>query len=162
MKKIITLMMIMCFSSVVLASSRVDLSLEADRESRIEEINKLVLQINQAEQELSNFRFELGRVEANSSVLDHHVLMRNVAGAVAAIGLCSTLIYHTKNIKPKIFMLVGGYTISAISSIVLAIEHNGVKLSLKEINDVKLSIIKLEKIIAIEKKNLEKEISLLS
>lgn len=161
MKNLILAFIISCLSLCTYASSRVEESLNDDRNARIEEINRIVLKINQAQQELENFQFELKKIEANSSKLDHAIFMRNTAGVIAALGFVTTLVYQKKHLTPRAYMLVGGYTITAISAIVMAIENNGVNLSLKEISDLKASILKLEKLIAIEKKNLEKEVGLL-
>ena len=161
MKKLIITILLISFSMGAFATSRVEDCFNDDRDSRLEEINRIILKINQAELELSNFQFELSRVQSNSSQLDHNIFMRNTAGVVAAVGFVTTLVYQRKHVTPSIFMLAGGYTLSAISTIVMAIENNGVRLSKKEINDLKASIAKLERLIRLEKKNLEKEIGYL-
>lgn len=162
MKIIISFMLFLSFSLTVFASSRVQDCLDDARSSRLEEINKIVLKINQAETELANFQFELNRVRANSNKLDHDILMRDTAGVVAAIGFATTLLYHKNHVTPGVFILVGGYTLSALSAIVVAIEDKGVRLSRKEIRDLEASVVKLERLIAKEKKNLEKEIDVLN
>lgn len=162
MKKLLAIVIVFALSMSVFASSRVDESFNEDRDARIEEINKIILKINRAEKELSDFRFELQRIQSNGSKLNHDIFMRNTAGVMAAVGFAATLIYHRKHVTPSAVMLVGGYTLTAISAIVMAVENKGVSLNQKEINDLKASILKLEKIIILEKKNLEKEIGLLS
>jgi hypothetical protein len=164
MKNFFSIILLFCLTLStfdVFASSRVQEAISSDRESRLEEINRLVLKINQAETDLANFRYELSRVQANSTKLDKSIFMRDAAGVVAALGFCATMIYHKSHVTPSMVMLVGGYTLSTISAVVMAIEHKGVRLSQKEINDLKMSIVKLENSIAIEKINLQKEIDLL-
>ena len=162
MKQFILLLLILCFSLPTFASTRVEDCLNDDRAARLEEINRLVIKINQSESDLANFRFELGRIQSNSSKLSHDIFMRDASGALAAIGFFTTLIYQKKHITPNVFWLVGGYTLSTISAIVMAIENKGVRLSQKEIADLKQSIAKLERLIVAEKKNLEREIDLLN
>lgn len=162
MKKLFAIVIVFTLSMSAFASSRVDESFNEDRDARIEEINKIVLKINQAEKELADFRFELQRIQSNGSKLNHDIFMRNTAGVIAAVGFATTLIYHKRYITPSAFMLVGGYTLSAISVIVMTIENKGIRLSQKELTDLRASILKLEKIIVFEKKNLEKEIGILS
>lgn len=161
MKKFFTFLLVFAFSVSVFASSRVDDCLSDDRDTRIEEINRIILKINKAGEELTNFRFELQRIQSNSSKLDQDIFMRNTAGVIAAVGFATTLLYHQKYITPSVFMLVGGYTLSAISAVVMAIENKGVRLSQKEVGDLKASILKLKRLIMLEKKNLEKEIDLI-
>jgi hypothetical protein len=172
MKKIISFILLFSMSLPVFASTgdsfsasmlskRVEDNFTDDRDTRLSEINKIVLKINQSETELSNFRFELSRVQSNSSKLDHAVFMRNTAGIIAALGFVTTLVYQKKHISPNVFKLVGGYTLSAISMIVMTVENKGVRLSQKEISDLEQSIANLEKLISIEKINLQKEIDVL-
>lgn len=161
MKQLFIFIIVFSISLSAFASSRVEDCLNDDREARMEEINRIIIKINKAEAELSNFRFELQRIQSNSSKLDHDIFMRNTAGVLAAVGFVTTLVYQKKHVTPRAFMLVGGYTLSAISAIVMTIENKGVRLSQKEISDLKASIVKLEKLIALEKKNLEKEIGVL-
>ena len=144
------------------ASSRIDQVLKSDREARIEEINRITILINESQLDLANFQYELTRITSDKSVYKHKVFMRNVAGVVAAIGFCTTLIYQKQRIIPTLYRLVGGYTLAGISTIVMAIEHQGVRLSQKEIDDLKKSIIKLEVLIQVEKKNLAREIEILN
>jgi hypothetical protein len=148
-----------CLST--LASSRVDECIVDERNTRIDEVNRIILKINEAQVELNNFQFELKKIEANSSKLDHEIFMRNTAGVISALGFVTTLAYQKKYISPRAYMLAGGYTLSAVSAIVMAIENNGVRLSHKEINDLKASIKKIENLIILEKKNLEREIGFL-
>lgn len=162
LKKIILLFLMLSVSVSSFATSRVEDLINEDRDSRLDEINRIVLKINSAEAELTTFRFELDRVQANSSKLDHDIFMRNTAGILAAVGFCTTLIYHKKHVTPSIFMLIGGYTLSTVSTIVMAIENKGVRLSKKEVSDLQLSIRNLELLIKAEKKDLEKEINILN
>ena len=158
MRKLIAILsLFLLLSNSLFASARVSKVLEIDREARFIEINKKVDQINKAEMELVNFQYELSRTEAENTKLRHEVFMRNVARVLAAVGFCTTLLYQKKFITPGAFMLVGGYSLSGISAIIMAIEQDGIRLNNMEINDLKASIGHLENLIEVEKKNLEKE-----
>ncbi len=146
----------------VYAQKKIDELIQSDREDRIQKINQLSADLNQSLTELSDFKNQLDSAqEKDKQTRGAKLTVRNSAAIVAGIGFISTFILQSRGINSSRYILSGGYTISALASLISYLENRSIHFSAKEIEKIKLSIIALEKIVLKEKRSLELEVRLL-
>ncbi len=144
------------------ADRNLDELLANDRQERIQKINEITIEINQALLELTKFRADLdSALKREKTANAPKITIRNGSAVVAAIGLIGTIIYQSKAIAPNKLILSGGYALSAIATIITYLENRSIHLTREEVEKLTASVKDLEEKIVIEKSNLSREIRLL-
>jgi hypothetical protein len=143
-------------------SRNLDDLVQNDREERILKINQLTSELNLSLDKLNTFYAELKRAEDKNHLNGgSRIVLRNAAAVAGAVGLISTILFQSKGINPSKVILGGGYSLSALATVISVLEQRAIHFTKEEIIKLTASVTDLEKLVEIEKRNLASEIRLL-